>query len=165
MEGSQRAIKHLGTQRALGHSRLLIQQTPLKCNISRKKWMMKFVFGMQINIKVFYKFILSFWLCVARHAQSAQHKYACLCNISRKTWGMNLIFCLWINTKVFCKFIVSLWLCVPRYAQSNQCNEFPISLQHLKENIKDEVYFFCLQINMKGFFKLILSFRCPSYPK
>ena len=39
-------------------------QDSLKCNISRKKWMMKFIFGMQINIEVFYKLILSFWVCV-----------------------------------------------------------------------------------------------------
>ena len=29
-------------------------QDSLKCNISRKKWMTKFIFGMQTNIEVFY---------------------------------------------------------------------------------------------------------------
>ena len=32
------------------------------------------IFGMQINIRVFYKLILSFWVCVARHAESTQNK-------------------------------------------------------------------------------------------
>ena len=32
-------------------------QDSLKCNISRKKGMMKFIFGMPINIEVFYKLI------------------------------------------------------------------------------------------------------------
>ena len=36
-------------------------------------WMMKFIFGMQINNKIFYKLILSFWVCVTRHAQSTQN--------------------------------------------------------------------------------------------
>ena len=36
--------------------------------------MMKCLFGMHINIKVFYKLILLFWVCVARHAQSTQNK-------------------------------------------------------------------------------------------
>ena len=42
--------------------------------------MMKFIFGMQINIRVFYKLIVSFWemlsilMCVARHSQSTQNK-------------------------------------------------------------------------------------------
>ena len=52
-----------------------IVQDSWKCNISRKKWMMKFVFGMQINIEVFYKLILSLWVCIVRHAQSTQNKF------------------------------------------------------------------------------------------
>ena len=84
-------------------------QDSLKCNISRKKWMMKFVFCIQINIKVLYKLILSFWVCATRHVQSTQNKkFAYLCNISSKAWEMKLIFCLQINTKVFYKLIVSL---------------------------------------------------------
>ena len=34
--------------------------------------MMKFIFGMQIKIEVFYKLILSIWVCVTRHVQSTQ---------------------------------------------------------------------------------------------
>ena len=57
--------------------------------------MMEFIFGMQVNIEVFYKVILSFLVCVARHAQTAENKkhvqntqknkLAYLCNTSRKT--------------------------------------------------------------------------------
>ena len=32
-----------------------------------------FIFGMQINIEVFYKLMLSFWVFVTRHAQSTQN--------------------------------------------------------------------------------------------
>ena len=35
--------------------------------------MMKFIFGMQMNIKIFYKWVLRFWACIARHAQSSQN--------------------------------------------------------------------------------------------
>ena len=56
-------------------------QVPLRCNISRKKGMMKFIFRMQINMEVFYKLILSFWVSVS--------KFAYLCNISRKAWVMD----------------------------------------------------------------------------
>ena len=49
--------------------------------------MMKFIFGMQINIEVFCKLILSFWVCATRHVQSTQNeKFAYLRNISRKAW-------------------------------------------------------------------------------
>ena len=100
---------------------------------------MEFIFGMQVNIEVFYKLILPIWVCVASHAQSTQNKkFAYLCNISRKTWGMTLIFCVQINTKVFCKLIVSLWRCIARHAQSTQ-NKFAISLRYLNENVKVKV--------------------------
>ena len=72
-------------------------QDSIKSNISRKKWMMKFIFGMQINIEGFYKFMLSFWVCVNRHAQSTQNKkfaYITSLHISRKAWGRSWFFCL-----------------------------------------------------------------------
>ena len=117
-------------------------QDSLKCNISRKKWMMKFIFGMQINMKVFYKLMLSFWVYVSRHAQSTQNKkFTYLCNISRKAWWIKLVFCLEINTKILYKLIVSFWVCVARHAQSIQ-DKFTMPLQYFKENVKDEVDFY-----------------------
>ena len=44
-----------------------------------------------------------------------------------------------------------------RHAQSTQNNNFMISLQYLKENVKDGVDFSLLKI-VKHFFKVILSF-------
>ena len=106
-------------------------------------------FGMQINMEVFHKFILPFWIYVSRHAQSTQNKkFAYLRKISRKACGIKLIFCLHINTKVFCKLIVSLWVCIARHAQSIQ-DKFTMSLQYLKENVKDEVNFYFLKIIFK----------------
>ena len=103
-------------------------QGSLKCNISRKKGMMKFVFCIQINIKVLCKVIQSFWVCATRHARSTQNKkFAYLCNISSKVREMKLIFCLQINTKVFYKLIVLLLACLARHAQSTQNNKLTIS--------------------------------------
>ena len=104
--------------------------------------MMKFFFGMQIKIEVFYKLILSLWVCETKHAQRNQNKnFSYLCNITRKACGMKLIFCMEINMKVFYKMIISLCLYVYKHAQSTQNNIFAISLQYLKENVKDEVDF------------------------
>ena len=87
-------------------------------------------------MEALWKLILSFWVCVTSHAQSIQSRmFAYLCNISKQIYGMNLIFCLQTNTKVFYRLIV--WVCVARHAQSTQT----ISLQYLKENVKDEVIF------------------------
>ena len=58
-------------------------------------------FGIQINNEVFYKLILSFWMCLAMHARSTPKQevynifaifalslqYTYLCNISRKIRG------------------------------------------------------------------------------
>ena len=68
-------------------------QDSLKCSISRKKWIVKSICGMQINIDVFYKLVLSFCVYIARHAQSTQNKtFSYLCNISRKMWVKKFIF-------------------------------------------------------------------------
>ena len=91
---------------------------------------MKCIFGIETNIEVFYKLILSIWLYVTMHAQSNQNKkFAYLCNISREAWRMKLNFYIQINRTVFCKLIVSLWVCLARHAQSTQNNKFTISLQ------------------------------------
>ena len=44
-----------------------------------------------------------------------------------------------IKIKVFYKLKVSLWAYVARHAQITQNNKFAISLQYLKENVKDKV--------------------------
>ena len=117
-------------------------QDSLKCNISRKKWMMKFSFGMQINIEVLYKLILSFWVCATRHAQSTQNKnFAYLYKISRKAWGRgggsevdflpankHENFLQVDSITLVYKLIVSLRVCVARHAQSTQNNKYTISL-------------------------------------
>ena len=64
--------------------------------------------------------------------------------------------------------MVSLWLCTARHAQSTQNNKFTISLQYLKENIKDEVVFLpadnhqrILQMDTTLSFK----YKLPDMPK
>ena len=48
--------------------RLVKLHDSLKCNISRNKLMMNFIFGVKINITFFYKLILLFWVFGTRHA-------------------------------------------------------------------------------------------------
>ena len=49
-------------------------QDSLKWNISRKNWVIKLICGLQINIRVSYKLLLSLLVDVARHTQSNQNK-------------------------------------------------------------------------------------------
>ena len=113
---------------------------------------------MKINIKVFYKLILSFWVCGTRHTQSTQNKFAYLSNISRKAWEMKLIFCLQINTSFLQVDSITLGVfsqACPKYPKQQVYNIFAIS-QRECEGMK---LIFCLLINLKGFFKVILSFK------
>ena len=112
----------------------------LRYNISRKKQIMEF-FCMHINTEVFYKLILSFWVCVSRHAQSSQNKiFTYLCNSPKKV-GNEVNF---LATNKYQDFqfnfqlITSLWVCVTCHSQSTLNNKFAISLQYLKENVKGE---------------------------
>ena len=112
--------------------------------------MMKFIFCMQINIEVFYKLILSFQECVTRHSQSTQNKFAYLCITSRKARRIKLFFYLQINRKVR--------VCTTMHAKCTQISNFTTSLQYTKRNVKEEVDF-CLLINVKDFFRVILSYQ------
>ena len=137
----------------------------LKCNISRKKRIINFILAMQINI--FYKEILSFWLCIIRHAQSIQYMFTYLCSIPRKAWAIKLIFYLQINKNIFYKLIASI-LCIAGHPQSTQSKNFIISLQYFKESVKVQ-FDFCLLIIV--FFQTdtiildVFDQTCPNYPK
>ena len=55
-----------------------------------------------------------------------------------------------------------IWLCITRHAQSTQSNNL-ISLQYLKENVKDGVGFFMV-IQIHVVFD-VCGQTCPNYPK
>ena len=105
-----------------------VSQSNYRCN--DEVWMMKCIFGMEINIEVFYKLILSFWVCVTRHSQSTQNKFAYLCNISSKAWEMKLIFYLQINTsflQVNSIILGVLSQACPKYPEQHVYNIFAMS--------------------------------------
>ena len=123
-------------------------QDSLKCNISRKKWIMNFTFDMSINI-------LPFWVCVTRHAQSTQNKFAYFCSISRKAWRMKLLFCLQIKVKVFSKWYY-LFRCVcPGMSKLRKITDSLILCNILRKKWVMKLIF-CMQISMKACYKLIL---------
>ena len=96
---------------------------------------MKFVCGMQINIEVFYKLMLPFWLCIARHAQSTQNK----------------------KFAYLYKVILSLFMGMIKHSQSTKSNKFAISLQYLKKKVRDGVHFLHAYKH-QNFYKLALLF-------
>ena len=85
-------------------------------NISKKIWRMNLVFCLQINIKGFFKLLLSsYQVCVSQHAQIIQKKSLLfLCNILIKNWVMKLIFCMQVSMKACYKYIVWGWARIPK---------------------------------------------------
>ena len=120
---------------------------------------MKLVFCLQINIEVFYKFIHSFWVYIARHAQSTQnYKFAISLQYLKEKVKMKLIFILQINIKVFFQIDdIILGVCVASHAQITQnCNfAFFCNIFRKKWLMK---LIFCIQISIKTSYKLILWF-------
>ena len=109
------------------------------------------------------KLIISFWVYLARHAQST-HQY--LCNISRKTWMINLIFCLQINIKVSsnCYYnFMFVWPGIPKLLKTTSllflCNI-------LRKNWVMKLIF-CTQVSMKTCYELMAWFwlRWSKFPK
>ena len=89
-------------------------QDSLKFNISRKKWIIKFIFGMHVNIEVFYKLVL-WWRSIPEVSKIAS--WQCLYNISKKKLNMKLFFCMHINIKISSKLISTLGhLCIRKVA-------------------------------------------------
>ena len=62
------------------------------------------------------------------------------------------------------------WVCVAKHAQSTQNNKFAISLQYVRENLKDEVDFLPADKHQR-FLQIdtitlgVCSQTCPNYPK
>ena len=101
---------------------------------------MKFLFWLQINIKDFFKLMLSFSACVTRQAEITQNKSLLfLYNIIRKNWVMKLIFCMQVTMKVSYRLMLWFLMGMFKHSQSTQNNKLAISLQYLKENKKNEV--------------------------
>ena len=78
------------------------------CNISRKTWRMSLIFCLQVNVKDFFKLLLSFKVCVWPGMPKLPKitSLLFLCNILRKNWVMKLIFCSQISMKACYKLIV-----------------------------------------------------------
>ena len=65
--------------------------------------------------------------------------------------------------------MASLWVWVARYAESNE-DKFAISLQYLKENLRDEVDFLPVEkrqrvLQIDTIILGVCGQSCPDYPK
>ena len=102
------------------------------CNISRKNWGMKLIFG-QMSTTVFYKLILSFWWLWPGIPELLKIiGMQCLCTISRKHWVTK-----WKSYKLIVFFLMGL----PRHAQSTRVNlQYFDDILRKKSGIKFDLF-------------------------
>ena len=109
------------------------------------------IFCMKINIKVFYKLVVSFLLVIARHAQGAQNsRFVILLQYLKKEGRNEGDFYMQINFKLSYKLIPLILVSMIRPANITQNKKFAKSLQYLKKELKLR---FNMLINMKNIYK------------
>ena len=104
--------------------------------------MMKFIFGMQRNVEVFYKLILSFWVCTARLAQNIQNnEFAISLQYLTKEANDEVDFWHAVDHDGFLQINTIFLIGMVKHSQSFQNSKIAMSLQYLKQEVRDEVVF------------------------
>ena len=132
---------------------------------------MKWFFCLQINPKVFYEAIVSFWVCVTRLVQSTQNnKFAISLQYLKKNGKNEVDFLLADKHQRFLQIDTIILVGVARHTQITKNNKFAISLQYFKKDVSVEGDFLhagkhesFLQIDTMIFDKHGQAF--PKYPK
>ena len=102
--------------------------------------MVNFTFTMQINIEVFYKLMLSLWVCLTRHAQSTENKFAYLA-ISREKHGDEINFLPVDKYENSLQIDTMILMGMVKHFQSSQNSKLEMFLQYLKQEVRDELDF------------------------
>ena len=115
-------------------------------------------FCLHINTKVLYKFIVSLWIYITKHAQSTRKQQVCyLCNSGRKKWVMKLILCIQIIVKVCYKLILWFWWGWSGITEVSKIASLHCLYDVSKKEVRDEANFLHADKH-QSFYKLALSF-------
>ena len=102
------------------------------------------IFCMNLNIKVFYKLVVSFLLVMLRYAQDAQNgKSVIFLQYLKKEGKDKTDFFMQINIKLSYIFMPLTLVGVARPTQLTQDNRFAKPLRCYKNKVRDKVVFFC----------------------
>ena len=113
-------------------------------------------------MEVFYKLILSFWVCVTKHLQSTQNKFAISLQYLKKDVSDENDFLHADKHKGLLQIDTMILMEVVRHSQNSQNSKFSMSLQYLKKKVRDEVDFW---INFKVSCKLISALWPSTFPR
>ena len=85
---------------------------------------MKLVSYLQINVKGFFKLLLSFWVCVVRHVQITQNNKFAICNILKKFNEVNFLHA--DKHKSLLQIGTMILMGMVKHSQSSQNSKFAI---------------------------------------
>ena len=103
---------------------------------------MKLIFRLLIKVEGFFKVILSFYVCVARHAHIIQNnKFAISLQHLKKEVSDAVDFLHADKHESLLQIDTMILMEMVKYSQSSQNSKFAMSLQYLKKEIRDEVDF------------------------
>ena len=112
---------------------------------------------------VFYELILSFWVCVTKHAQSTQNnKFAISLQYLKKDVSDKNDFLYADKHKGLLQIDTMILMEIVRHSQNSQNSKFSMSLQYLKKKVRDEVDFW---ISFKVSWKLISTVWPSTFPR
>ena len=130
------------------------------CNVFRKKWGINLLF-VPISITIIYKLILSFLMCVARHAWSAQNNSHAVFFQYLRTELSYIVDVLHADKGESFLQVDSIIFDGFDQACPNYLGKFLISLWNIKKEVRNE----SLGLNCTGWFKCysynLLYFPCP----
>ena len=100
---------------------------------------MKLIFCLLINVEGFFKVILSFSLCVARHAHNTQNKKFAISLQHLKKKGSDAVDFMYADKhESFLQIDIIILMEMVKYSQSSQNSKFAVSSEYLKKEVRDE---------------------------
>ena len=115
------------------------------------------------NGEVYYKLILSFEVCVIKHAQNTQNnKFAISLQYLKKDVNDEVDFLHADKPKGLLQIDIMIFDGDSQAFPNFQNSKFSMSLQYLKKNVRDEVDFW---INFKVSYKLISTLWPSTFPR
>ena len=111
---------------------------------------MKLIFCLQMNVKGFFKLLLSFYVCVIRHTQITQDsKFAVSLQYLKKELSDEVDFLHADKHEILLQIDSMILMGIVKHSQSSQNSMFTMSLCNISKNKLKMKLVFCMEINIK----------------
>ena len=125
---------------------------------------MNLIFCLQINTKGFFKLLLSFQVCVARHVPiTRNNKFVISLQYPKNELSDKVDFLHTDKRESLLQIDNMILMEMVKHSQSFQNSKFAMSLKYLKKRLKMKLIF-CMQINIKVFCKFISTLWASKFP-